>query len=53
MLNNRCIFFFFYIFPHWKVDIDSETRWLADLLIDEFASRSQSEFFWVFMEGWR
>ena len=32
MLHNRCIFFFFYIFPYWKVDTDIETKWLADLL---------------------
>ena len=32
MLCNRCIFFFFYTFPHLKVDSDLETKRLADLL---------------------
>ena len=32
VLHNRFIFFSFYIFPHWKVDTNIETKWLADLL---------------------
>ena len=33
MLPNRCIFFFFYIFPHWYVDTDIETRWMVSWFI--------------------
>ena len=32
MLHDKCIFFFLYIFPHWKVNADLETKGLADLL---------------------
>ena len=32
MFYNTCIFFFFYVFPHRKVDANLETKWLADLL---------------------
>ena len=32
MFYNTCIFFFFYVFPHRKVDTNLETKWLADLL---------------------
>ena len=51
MLYNTCIFFFFYIFPHWKVDADLKTK---GLLIYEFANHFVSELSRVlFGEGGR
>ena len=32
LFYSTCIFFFFYVFHHRKVDADLETKWLADLL---------------------
>ena len=49
MLYNICAFFFFYIFPHWKVDADLETKWLLIYWINEFANRLVSDFFSSFL----
>ena len=41
------IFFFFYIFLHWKVDTDIETKWLGDLLHQCICKLFS---IWVFLE---
>ena len=50
MLYNICIFFFFYIFPHWKVDADLKTKGLLIYQINEFANHFVSELSRVFFE---
>ena len=54
MLYNICIFFFFCIFPHWKVDADLKTKGLLIYQIHEFANHFASELSPVFFgEGRR
>ena len=43
MLYNICIFFFFYNFPHWKVDADLKTKGLLTYQINEFANHFVSQ----------
>ena len=46
MLYNICIFFFFYIFPHWKAEL--KTRGLLIYQINEFANHFVSQLCRVF-----
>ena len=55
MLYN--IFFFFYIFPYWKVDADLKTKWLAADLLNfrickPFCVRVFLEFSWEVDVNW-
>ena len=40
---------YFRLLLYWKVDTDIETKWLADLLLNEFANRFVSDFFSSFL----
>ena len=54
MLYNICILFFFYIFPHWKVDADLKTKGFLIYQINEFAKHFVSDMSRVFFrEGER